>query len=73
MLHRYINPFLDYCQLVDFSQRSIQAFTSRLNEFQAWIKSQKIQLVWIRKKGRRHRNLVDLGSDGSGGPGVGPQ
>jgi hypothetical protein len=39
MLHRYINPFLEYCQLADFSPRSIQALTARLNEFQSWMKS----------------------------------
>ncbi len=45
MLHRYINPFLEYCQLADFSPRSIQALTSRLNEFKAFLKSQKIRAV----------------------------
>ena len=33
MLHRHINQFLDYCRLADFSIRSIQALTARLNEF----------------------------------------
>jgi hypothetical protein len=33
MLHRYINQFLEYCQLADFSVRSIQALEIRLNEF----------------------------------------
>ena len=45
MLHRYINPFLGYCQLADFSPRSIQALTSRLNEFKAFLKSQRIRSV----------------------------
>ncbi len=45
MLHRYINRFLEYCQLADFSPRSIQALTSRLNEFKAFLKSQKIRAV----------------------------
>ncbi len=34
MLHRYIYQFLEYCQLADFSVRSIQALTTRLNEFE---------------------------------------
>jgi integrase/recombinase XerC len=34
MLHRHITPFLEYCQLADFSIRSIQALTIRLNEFE---------------------------------------
>jgi len=45
MLHRYINLFLDYCQLPDFSPRSIQALIARLNEFQAWIKFLKFRSV----------------------------
>jgi len=35
MLHRYISQFLEYCQLADFSVRSIQALSARLNEFEA--------------------------------------
>jgi hypothetical protein len=45
MLHRYCNQFLDYCRLVDFSIRSIQVLTARLNEFKAYLKSQRIRLV----------------------------
>ena len=43
MLHCYINQFLEYCQLADFSVRSIQAFDIRLNKFKAFLKSQRIQ------------------------------
>lgn len=56
MLHRYINQFLEYCQLADFSVRSIQALTARLNEFEACLKSQRIRSV--RKVTYRH--LVDF-------------
>jgi len=35
MLHRYINQFLEYCQLADFSVRSIQALSTRINDFEA--------------------------------------
>jgi len=59
MLHRYINPFLEYCQLADFSPRSIQALTARINEFQVWIKSLKIRSV----KKLTYRHLLDFVAD----------
>jgi len=59
MLHRYINPFLEYCQLADFSPRSIQALTSRLNEFKACLKSLRIRLV----KKVTYRHLIDFVAD----------
>ncbi len=34
MLHRHISQFLDYCRMADFSIRSIQALSARLNEFE---------------------------------------
>ena len=43
MLHHHISPFLDYCRLANFSVRSIQALTARLNEFETYLKSQKIR------------------------------
>ncbi|MBW2644492.1 MAG: tyrosine-type recombinase/integrase [Deltaproteobacteria bacterium] len=45
MLHRYCSRFLAYCELADFSVRSIQALTIRLNEFKAFLKSQRIRSV----------------------------
>jgi len=45
MLHRYCKQFLDYCRLADFSVRSIQALTIRLNEFKAFLKYQKVRSV----------------------------
>jgi len=45
MLYRYINQFVEYCQLADFSVRSIQALGIRLNEFKAFLKSLRIQSV----------------------------
>ncbi len=59
MLHRYINPFLEYCQLADFSPRSIQALTARLNEFKVFLKSLKIQSV----KKVTYRHLIDFVAD----------
>ncbi len=41
MLHYYCKQFLEYCELADFSVRSIQALTIRLNEFKAFLKSQR--------------------------------
>jgi len=59
MLHHYINQFLGYCQLADFSVRSIQALTARLNEFEAFLKSQRIQSV----KKVPYRHLIDFVAD----------
>ncbi len=59
MLHRYINQFLEYCQLADFSVRSIQALTARLNEFEACLKSQRIRFV----KKITYLHLVDFVAD----------
>ncbi len=59
MLHRYINQFVEYCQLADFSVRSIQALTARLNEFEAFLKSQRIQSV----KKITYLRLVDFVAD----------
>jgi len=59
MLHRYINQFLEYCQLADFSVRSIQALNIRLNEFKAYLKSQRIRTV----KKVSYRHLIDFVAD----------
>ena len=45
MLHRHISPFLDYCRLANFSVRSIQTLTARINEFKTYLKSQKIRPI----------------------------
>ena len=59
MLHRHINQFLDYCRLVDFSIRSIQALTARLNEFDAFLKTQKIRSI----NSIRYRHLIDFAAE----------
>jgi integrase/recombinase XerC len=67
MLHRIISQFLDYCRLAEFSVRSIQALTIRLNEFEACLrcsqgecrKSQKIRSV----KKITYLHLVDFIAD----------
>jgi site-specific recombinase XerD len=59
MLHQYCSQFLAYCQLADFSARSIQALTTRLSEFQAWLKSQKY--LSVKKVTCQH--LIDFVAD----------
>jgi site-specific recombinase XerD len=59
MLHRYCSQFLAYCQLADFSVRSIQALTIRLNELANFLKTQRIQSV----KRVRYRHLIDFTAD----------
>jgi integrase/recombinase XerC len=39
MLHDYITQFLDYCKNANFSERSIESLTFRLNEFSKFLKS----------------------------------
>jgi hypothetical protein len=50
---------LEYCQLVDFSPRSIKTLTARINESHAWMKSSKIQSV----KNITYRHLIDFVAD----------
>lgn len=59
MLHRQINQFLDYCRLADFSIRSIQALTARLNEFDIFLKTQPIRSI----KKARYRHLIVFAAD----------
>ena len=59
MLHRHINQFLDYCKLADFSIRSIQALTARLNEFKNFMKTQRIRSI----KRVRYRHLINFAAD----------
>ena len=56
MLHRYCTQFLAYCRMADFSARSIHALTIRSNEFQAYLKSLKIQSI----KKVSYKHLVDF-------------
>jgi integrase/recombinase XerC len=59
MLHRYCSQFLAYCELADFSARSIQALTIRLNELRNFLKIQNIRSV----KKVRYRHLIDFTAD----------
>jgi len=59
MLHRYCSQFLAYCQLADFSARSIQTLTIRLNELATFLKIQRIRSV----KKVRYRHLIDFTAD----------
>jgi len=59
MFHRYINQFVEYCQLANFSVRSIQALDIRLNEFKAFLQFQRIRSV----KKITYLHLVDFVAD----------
>ena len=59
MLHRQINQFLNYCRLVDFSIPSIQALTASLNEFDIFLKTQRIRSI----KRVRYRHLIVFAAD----------
>ena len=59
MFHQYCGQFLEYCQLADFSARSIQALTSRLNELIIFLKTRRIRSV----KKVRYRHLIDFTAD----------
>jgi len=59
MLHGYCSQFLAYCELADFSARSIQALTIRLNELANFLKIQRIQSV----KKVRYRHLIEFTAD----------
>ncbi len=59
MLHRYISRFLEYCRLVDFSIRSIQALTAKLNEFAIFLKLNRIRSV----KRVSYRHLIEFAAD----------
>ena len=62
MLHRYISRFLEYCRLVDFSIRSIQALTARLIEFAIFLKligiDKKLHARLFRHTAAKHLNKV---------------
>ncbi len=59
MLHRHISQFLDYCRMADFSIRSIQALSARINEFEIFLKTQTIRSI----KRVRYRHLIDFAAD----------
>jgi integrase/recombinase XerC len=59
MLHCHITPFLEYCQLADFSVRSIQALTIRLNEFDISLKTKRIRS----NEPVRYRHLIGFAAD----------
>jgi len=59
MLHRYFSQFLAYCQLADFSIRSIQALTARLSEFDTFLKIQRIRSV----KKITYQHLINFVAD----------
>ena len=59
MLHRITSQFLDYCQLADFSRRSIQALTARIGELSAYLKFHRIRSV----RKIEYSHLIDFVAD----------
>ena len=59
MLYRYCSQFLAYCELADFSARSIQTLTIRLNELANFLKILRIRSV----KRVRYGHLIDFTAD----------
>ena len=59
MLHRIISQFLDYCRLAEFFERSLQALTIRMNEFEASLNFLQIRSV----KRITYRHLIDFTAD----------
>lgn len=48
MLRRYSDPFLEYVALTNFSKRSIEALTARINEFENYLVSKKLRSIkWL--------------------------
>jgi len=43
MLTKHINGFLGYCKVFDFSGKSIQSLSIRLNEFNSFLKPYRIR------------------------------
>ena len=66
MLHAHIIRFVDYCRLVDFSERSIQALTARTNEFQSFLKIRNIRSV----KKISYLDLVAIVADFNNSPSI---
>jgi len=59
MLHWYCEQLMEYCRVTDFSARSIQALTARLNEFENFLKTHRIRSV----KRIRYHHLIDFTAD----------
>jgi len=59
MLHRYCSQFLTYGELADFSARSIQALSIRLDELATFLKILRIRSV----KKVPYRHLIDFTAD----------
>jgi integrase/recombinase XerC len=59
MFHRYCIQFLAYCELADFSARSIQTLSIRLNELANFLKIKRIRSF----KNIRYGHLIDFAAD----------
>ena len=59
MLYRYFDLFLRYLHLTGFSPRSIQAATSRVNEFKSYLDLRRLKSI----KRVTYRHLVSFAAD----------
>ena len=59
MLYRYYDLFLQYIELADFSPRSVQAASSRINEFKNYLALNKISSI----KKVSYKHLVEFVGD----------
>jgi len=59
MLTKHINGFLDYCKVSGFSGKSIQSLSTRLNEFNCFLKPYRIRSF----KKITYRHLLDFVAD----------
>jgi site-specific recombinase XerD len=59
MLYRYSDPFLEYFKLADYSNRSFQAMSSRINEFQNYLTLNNIGSI----KKVTYKHLVEFAGD----------
>jgi integrase/recombinase XerC len=59
MLNLYISNFLNYCKTANFSERSLEALTCRLGEFNDFIKQNQIRSV----KNIQYSDLLEFSAD----------
>ena len=59
MLRCYSDPFLEYVALADFSKRSVEALTARINEFEIYLTSNKLRSI----KKVTYKHLVEFTAD----------
>ena len=59
MLENKINGFIDYCKVADFSNKSVETFSIRLNEFNNFLKSKRFSYLRSVKYGHLSTFVAD--------------